>query len=157
MAFSGPALYDLTTCVSPERVCFLPAGINKNEALKQLAHCTAKHTAITDRDAFVTAIHERELVSSTGIGGGIAVPHAKLPSITDFVITVGICPSGMPFDAKDNKNVRLLVMIAASDQERENYLRVLATVAARLKNNQRCKQLVAASNASTVIRLLTIT
>ena len=72
----------------------LDAGMSKRCPLRILAQTTAGEPSITKKDDFVRAIFEREEVSSTGIGGGIAVPHAKLTFNLDFVITIGICPDG---------------------------------------------------------------
>lgn len=154
MTMSGPMLIDLRAFLAPERILFLDGQVNKREALLRLAELTTRCRAVGDKKAFVRAIFQREEVSSTGIGGGIAVPHAKLPSIEGFVITVGVSRTGIPFAGKDGRPVNVLVMIAASDRERETYLRVLATVAARLKDPAVCEAIVAASEPEQVIEAL---
>ena len=150
MTLGRPALVDLSAYVSPDRILFLE-DIDKAGALTRLAEASAQNDAVTEPAQFMEAIFEREEVSSTGIGGGIAVPHAKLPTITDFVISVGVSSSGIPFSAKDNEPVRILVMIAASDQQREAYLKVLATVAGRLKTPGVTDGILAATTGAGVI------
>jgi len=152
----GPSvsLIDLTPFLSADRVVFLPEGSEKDEILANLAEVTARSEAVTDGPAFARAIFEREEVSSTGIGGGIAVPHAKLPSVESFVITIGISRDGIPFDAKDGGLVHLVVTIAASDDLREDYLKVLATVASRFKDPDIYARVVAAEDPDTVVAAL---
>lgn len=145
---------DLSGFLSASRVCFFPAGMRKREALEQLAAFTAQHPHVQDAADFVHAILEREEVTSTGIGEGIAVPHAKIASVAGFVISLGLCPTGIPFEAKDGKDVTVMVMIAASDREREGYLRVLATVAGLLRRPAVLAALRQASTAEAVIRAL---
>lgn len=129
----------------------LESGITKNDALRALAQVTANEPSITKKDDFIQAIFEREEVSSTGVGGGIAVPHAKLPFNLDFVITIGVCREGIDFKAKDGKKVSILIMIAAPESERTTYLRVLATVAAMLKNADLVTALSQAETGDAVI------
>lgn len=132
----------------------LQAGITKAQALRTLAVTTAGDPSITEKDAFIQAIFEREEVSSTGVGGGIAVPHAKLPYNLDFVITIGICAEGIDFAAKDGEPVSILIMIAAPESERTAYLRVLATVAAILKKSSVVTALRAAKDSESAIACL---
>jgi len=147
----GSNLVDLHPYVALDRVVFLQEGLNKEQALQRLATTTAAHPDVRDAAAFATAITERERVSSTGIGGGIAVPHAKIASVYGFVISFGISHSGLAYQAKDDRPVHILVMIAASDQERDTYLKVLATVASRLKQPQLVDQLLTASGPAEVL------
>ena len=148
-------LIDLSTYLHPQRVIMLESGITKDQALRTLATATANEPSITEKDAFIQAIFEREEVSSTGVGGGIAVPHAKLPFNLDFVITIGICPDGIDFNAKDGEPVAILIMIAAPESERTAYLRVLATVAAMLKNREIVESLRLAQTGQEAIVCLT--
>ena len=154
MALPKPQLVDLRQYTTLDRVRFLPAGTDKATALTLLAEDCSQAEAVHDPAAFSAAIFEREQVSSTGIGNGIAVPHAKLPSVDTFTIAIGICPDGLDFAARDDQDVSIIIMIAASDQDRDIYLRVLATVASQLKCEQRRARLAAATDASTALDAL---
>jgi len=156
MGLPRPHLVDLSDHLQPERIHFFDEGTGKGAALEHLANDLAEEPAIGDGEAFVAAIFERERVSSTGIGNGIAVPHAKLPTIEGFALAVGLSRHGIAFDAKDGEPVRIVVMIAASDQEREAYLRVLATVASILKREAVCDAILDAGDPQEVIAAFTI-
>jgi len=149
-----PLLPDLAPYISADRVHFFAADADKSAVLARLTELTAAHPAVTDAAAFTAAIIEREEVSSTGIGGGIAVPHAKLPSIDDFVISIGVSPAGVEFAAKDGGPVYLAVMIAASDAELPRYLQVLAAVASRLKDPAVVEAARRAGGAGMILDLL---
>ncbi len=144
MAGPLPSAVDLAPYVSAERVVVLGAVVGKREALSRLIEATIVHPLVTDKIGFAKAIHDREEVTSTGIGGGVAVPHARLASIDGFVITIGVSPRGLEFSAQDRHPVHVVVMIAATDQDRKSYLMVLATVAARLRSPRLVQQMVAA-------------
>ena len=155
MLGSGRSLLDLSAYLAPERICFLGRELGKQVVLEQLAALAGQCPAVSDPAAFKAAIFDRERVSSTGIGGGIAVPHAKIPSVRGFTMTVGVCRDGIEFQAKDQRPVRIIVMIAATDRERDTYLKVLATVATTLKRPGVVEAVLAAEDAPTVIGALT--
>ena len=133
MAGPGALGVDLAPYVSADRVLTFDQPLSKRDLLARLIDLTAAHPWVTDKAAFAQAILDREEVTSTGIGQSVAVPHARLPSIVGFVISIAICPAGIEFAAQDARPVQVAVMIAATDQDRKTYLRVLASVAARLR------------------------
>lgn len=133
MAGPGALGVDLAPYISAARVLCLEQPLSKRELLARLIDLTAAHPWVTDKQAFAQAIFDREEVTSTGIGQGVAVPHARLPSVVGFVISIAVCPPGIEFAAQDGRPVHVAVMIAATDQDRKTYLRVLASVAARLR------------------------
>nr|MBA2479995.1 PTS sugar transporter subunit IIA [Planctomycetota bacterium] len=103
---------------------------------------------------FVKAIYEREDVTSTGMGSGVAIPHARLPSLPGCVITIAICSQGIEFAARDNCPVHIVAMIAARDRDRAEHLRVLASVASLLQDPALRQRLISARDAQAVIATL---
>jgi mannitol/fructose-specific phosphotransferase system IIA component (Ntr-type) len=150
---AGP-LVDLGPFLSAERVVFLNGAPSKRDALLYVAEITAAQFPPKDRAAFVKAIFEREDVTSTGIGNGVAIPHARLPSLPGCVISVAICLAGVDFAARDQQPVRIIVMIAARDRDRAEHLRVLASVAARMQDEGLRDRLVHSHDAATVVGML---
>jgi PTS system fructose-specific IIA component/PTS system nitrogen regulatory IIA component len=82
----------------------------------------------------VKAILKRELLSSTGIGDGVAIPHAKHASVDRLVGTVGISIKGLPFDSVDNDPVHVLVMLISPQERPSDHLRALEGVSRCLKD-----------------------
>lgn len=106
---------------------------DKEGVLEELCAALEGTPGVSDVAALRTAIFERERIMSTGIGLGIAVPHAKIPSVSDFVLVVGRAPRGIEFDALDGKPAHLVVLIAGPDNRQARYLQILASVTLRLK------------------------
>ena len=96
----------------------------------------SKVDVIEDAEALLKAVLEREKILSTGIGFGIAVPHAKIPSVSGFVMAVGVSAGGIAYDSMDNQPVHTMVMIAGPDGQQEQYLRILAKVTLLLRNQE---------------------
>ncbi len=107
-------------------------SVNKAQAIHTIADSFNNLPTLLDHRAWVKALHEREDVTSTGIGGGVALPHAQHSSISDFSLALGRAPTGIAFAAKDGRPVRLFVMMAAPTTDRPTYLKVLAGIAVRL-------------------------
>jgi len=124
----------------------------KADALDELIELIAAAPQVHDKDALWRAIHDRESIMSTGIGVEIAVPHAKLASVEDFVIAVGVAPRGIAWDAIDGKPVSIVVMIAGPDDRQEDYLRILSRVVLLLKNPKSRQKLVATESPDEIAR-----
>ncbi|MFW6303346.1 MAG: PTS sugar transporter subunit IIA [Candidatus Sumerlaeota bacterium] len=107
---------------------------DKNGALKELVNVLAQRPEVTDPGDLVRSIMERERVISTGIGIGLAMPHVKIPSITDFVLAIGRSSRGIDFDALDNQPVHIVAMLCASERQSGEFLKVLAQLVLRLKD-----------------------
>ena len=88
----------------------------------------------TESDDVVKAILKRELLSSTGIGDGVAIPHAKHGSVDRLVGAVAIAPAGVPFDSVDGNAVHVLVMLISPQERPSEHLRALEGVSRCLKD-----------------------
>jgi fructose PTS system EIIBC or EIIC component len=150
------ALPPLDAFFHPQRVVIFPAGSDKNTTLTRLAHTFADTQTVGDHPAWVKALFEREDVTSTGLGNGIAIPHAQHSSIAQFAFGIGITgthdeSSGIAYQAKDNKPVRLMVMMAAPLGDRPTYLKMLASLAVRLHQPSRIAAMVNARDQHSII------
>ncbi len=119
--------------IPPERVTILRAT-TKEEALRELVELVGSASEVADGAKLLEAILERERIMSTGIGLGIAIPHAKIPSVKDFVVALGKSDAGLEFHALDAKPVHFVVLIAGPDDQQERYLQVLARITLKLKD-----------------------
>lgn len=109
---------------------------------------------LSDKDHFHRAILEREKIVSTGIGIGVAIPHAKVPDCSDFFIAVGIQKyRGVDWDAIDGSLVRLVFMIGGPDNKQTEYLKILSHLTQSIKDEHRRKRLLRCSSESEVLDL----
>ncbi|HVR74923.1 MAG TPA: PTS sugar transporter subunit IIA [Planctomycetota bacterium] len=125
----------LSRLLTPERICWLTQE-TKTGCLRAMVDCLAQSAEITSPEEIYNAILEREKLLSTGFGLGLAIPHAKLKTIKEFAVGLGIHKTGVQFDSLDEKPVHVLVMILGPDSQQEDYLKVLSRVTAFLKDNR---------------------
>jgi len=128
---------------------------NKTDALNEMIELISSSPNIKDSNAFKKAIFKRESLMSTGIGLGIAIPHAKIPECEDFVIAIGRLKYSIEYESLDNKPVNLIFMIGASDQQDKEYIRLLSRLVLRLKDNQVQKELIRAKDQSEIYSIIT--
>jgi mannitol/fructose-specific phosphotransferase system IIA component (Ntr-type) len=89
----------------------------------------------------VRAILKRETLGTTGIGGGVAIPHARHTSVERLIGTIGIVPSGLGFDSKDGKPVHVIVLIISPHDRPGDHLRALENVSSALRREEFVSQL----------------
>ncbi|MFC1668438.1 PTS sugar transporter subunit IIA [Chlamydiota bacterium] len=106
----------------------------KDNVLKEMIYSLSEGPLIDDINAFYKAVLEREQLISTGIGYGMAIPHAKLDSVSNMFMMVGRKREGIDFDSVDGKPVYIVCMIGGSDKSPEEMLQILAQVFLTFKN-----------------------
>lgn len=138
--------------ISPELVVFLDVE-SRDESLSQLVDAIVAARKLEKREPFYTAIIEREKIVSTGIGMGVAIPHAKLPGFDHFFIAIGILQKPVEWDALDGAPVRLIFMIGGPDDKQTEYLQILSTLTQFIKDEEKRKNLLNLHDRKTIIEL----
>jgi nitrogen PTS system EIIA component len=129
-------------------------AIDKNGALNQLCKRLATKDKVLDGDAFYRAVIEREKLASTGVGLGIAIPHVKIPEVTDYVMVVGRSRAGIPFDSIDGEPVHLIFLVGASDRQTREFVKILAQMTNLLKTTQVREALFNAPTPADFLRIV---
>jgi len=158
---SSTSLNPQITPINAESIISLPRIIfinylNKRDALLALAENLAAAPQVKNRQELSTEIIKREELMSTAIGCGIAIPHVRLSSITDLVVSVGISRTDIvDFHPLDDEPVRLVFMIAAAHNQHAYYLQTLSWFSTRLKNKELRDSLLSTETPQQVYDLLT--
>lgn len=126
----------------------------KSEAIREVAEIMARCTQIYDKEEFLNALLEREGLATTGIGRGIAFPHARSASVEGIVVALARSDGGVEFDALDGKPVHLMFMMGTSPECVEEYLKVLARISRLLKKDQAKDALLTAKTPADVLRVI---
>jgi len=105
---------------------------DKEAAIDELIAALEKNGHLNDQQAFKQAILKREEQSTTGIGDGIAIPHAKSEAVKIPSIVVGRSHGGIDYEALDGQNSHLFFMIAVGAEAKEEHLKLLAQLSTKL-------------------------
>ncbi|HOW28793.1 MAG TPA: PTS sugar transporter subunit IIA [Elusimicrobiota bacterium] len=106
----------------------------KREVLVEMCEVLRNAGRISDLDSVMNILMEREALGSTGIGQGIAIPHAKSDAIKEQIVAVGISKRGVDFDALDGEPVYILFLLLAPVEEAGAHLKALAKISRLLKD-----------------------
>lgn len=129
---------------------------DKADAIGQMVELLAKSGSLEDKKKFKQAILERERLSTTGIGEGIAIPHGKSSAVKRAALAAMVVPQGVDFASADGAPVHLLFMIAVPEEGAELHLGVLERLAAMLMDEDFRKRLTAAKDAAEFLHILSI-
>ena len=136
----------------PERViCELKQG-DRQSVLKELVQPLKPHIPGEDETELLTLLDEREQLSSTGIGGGVALPHVKLNKIGKQFAVFGRSTKGIEFAAVDGQPARLFFLLVAPPDQATLHLKALAMLSRLLRDGSFCKKLLQAGNAVEIYR-----
>jgi len=126
----------ITDYLTPELVVADLEANNKDEVLKLLAGKVANEVSGLDADEILAVLMEREALGSTGIGGGIAIPHGKLAGLENVVVLFARSGQGVDFVAVDGKPVHLIFLLLAPEGAAGIHLKLLAQISRMLKRHE---------------------
>ncbi len=141
--------------LSPDRIVFINHS-TKRDAIVELATNLATAPQIKNEKELIEEILKREELMSTAIGRGLAIPHVRLASVTDLVMSVGICKNELiDFQTIDDTPVRLLIMIVAAYNQHSYYLQTLSFFSSKLKNKEVREALLNCNSSLEAYNILT--
>ncbi len=144
----------LKNILSPDRIVFLN-HTTKHDALIQMTDNLATAPQVKDAAELQKEILKRESLMSTSVGRGIAIPHVRLASVTDLVLSVGISKVDIiDFEPVDDVPVRLLFMIAAAYNQHTYYLQTLSFFSSKMRNSDLKDSLLSVENPMDAYNLL---
>ena len=125
----------------------------KEAVIDELVEKLDKAGGLNSRSEFKDAILQREMQSTTGIGEGIAIPHAKTKAVKQPAICFGRSVSGVNYESLDGQPAHLFFMIAASEGANHMHLETLSRLSTLLMDEKFRKQLLEATSKEEILRL----
>lgn len=144
----------ITDLLSKQSILLGASASGKRDAVSQLVRLMAASGNVTDAQAYERAVLAREEQSSTGVGEGIAIPHAKTPAVASPGLAAMTVPAGVEYDSVDGAPVDLLFLIAAPAGGENTHLELLSRLSALLMDGQFHKNLLAAPDVETFLQVI---
>ena len=145
---------DLGDLIAPEAVIGSLKANSKKQAIQMIAEKAAALTGIKERDIFDTLL-QRERLGSTGVGGGIAIPHGKLPQLDKIFGLFARLQKPIDFEALDDQPVDLVFLLLAPEGAGADHLKALARIARHLRQGPVANKLRASTDAVALHTVLT--
>lgn len=110
-------------------------GQSKDAVIRELAEELARVHPEVDAERLVEVLWERERLGSTALGGGIAIPHGKLPGLRGVLAAFGRHAAGVDFESLDGRPSHIFFLLVAPDNSVGLHLKALARVSRLLKDD----------------------
>ncbi len=129
-------------------------SVTKAEVLNELVGPIAQANPHVDKDGLVKSLIERENLGSTGIGGGVAIPHGKYEGLQKLTASFGRSAGGIDFSSMDNKPAHLFFLLVAPKNSAADHLKALARISRLVKDPLLKNSLQHADSREEIFRLL---
>ncbi len=145
---------DLGDLLKPEGVFSGLKVKTKKQALVELAQRAARVTGLEERLVFDTLL-QRERLGSTGVGRGIAIPHARVPGLKRIAAIFAQLDEAIDFEAPDGEPVDLLFVLLAPEHAGADHLKALARISRLLRDASALEKLRQARDRKALFAVLT--
>ena len=139
--------------LSQDRIFFLKKN-KKNQAIRELVESTCARVPTLDRKATLQAVEDRESIVSSWVAPGIAIPHARLSDLNDFVVAIGLSREGIVYESVDGLPVHLLILILGDAGRADQHILLLAEVARTFRSDATRQAVLSAQSKSEIYRIL---
>lgn len=144
----------ITDYLSEELIELNLRSKDRDEVLVELSKLIENSDNIHKENDVYKALIDREKLGSTGIGKGVAIPHAKTESADKLTVAFGVSRKGIDFDSLDNENVNLFFVFASPNKDSHIYLKVLARISRFIREEEFRARLFNCKDAKDVIECI---
>ena len=137
----------LRKLLTPERTVCSAVGVSQKRLFETAAHTISDDQLSLPYDLVFSSLIAREKLGSTGLGGGIAIPHCRVANCTHAMGTLMTLETPINFDAPDGKPVDILFVLLVPEEAQQQHLDILAGIAGLFSQEDFCSALRGASNA----------
>ncbi len=147
---------DIEEFLKPENVIIHFAATSKKQALEALSAHLSKYVRVDHHD-ILAALHDRERLGSTGVGSGVALPHARLPALEKITGLFAHIEKPIMFDSVDDAPVDLIFMLLMPEAAGAENLKALAKVSKALRQETIRDKLRSVENTDSILKLFSST
>lgn len=139
----------LEECISLDLQCK-----TKQEAIEEMARLAMNSGQVSDVNKLIQALEAREKIQTTGIGHGMAIPHATAEGVKGLVLSLGISTKGVNFDSLDKQKVHLIFMLAGEPRLQTSFLSILSKISRFFRKDTFREEVLHAGSAADILALI---
>lgn len=140
--------------LKPKSIIMEIKSKEKIAAIKELVNHMVENKFVSDGERFLNALAKRENLESTGIGDGIAIPHARTDAVDDLILAFARSPGGVDFSSIDGKPSHIIFLIASPENKKSEYIMALAKLSRLLRKEPVRQQLRAAKSPEEILKII---
>jgi len=144
----------LGALIKPDLIFVGLPGSDRSTVLKAMADGLAARSVLADSELLYERLLEREDLGSTGIGGGVAIPHCKMKDLDGVIVAIGISHRGVDFAADDKQAVRLLFLVVSPEDKPAEHLQSLSAISKWVQSRERVEEILEMEDPEAIFQLL---
>ena len=134
--------------------CKDSAATSKKRVIESISLQLAANTGLISADAIFDALFDRERLGSTGLGKGVAIPHARVPGITHTIAAMLTLDHPVDFDASDKEGVDIIFALLVPEDDGGDHLEHLASLVTTFRDPKICQSIRKVDDADKLFDLL---
>ncbi|HEC78708.1 MAG: PTS sugar transporter subunit IIA [Candidatus Helarchaeota archaeon] len=144
----------ISKLLNPQAIIMDIKAKEKIAAIKELVDYMVEKKFVKDGEEFQKALAKRENLESTGIGDGIAIPHARTDAVDDLLLAFARSPEGVDFSSIDGKPSHIIFLIASPENKKSEYIMTLAKLSRLLRKEHVREQLKNAGSPKEILNVI---
>jgi PTS system nitrogen regulatory IIA component len=140
--------------VNADSISFRDPASSKKKVLENLSQKLAANTSATTAEKVFQVLLERERLGSTGLGKGVAIPHARVPDLPHTVAAMLTLESPVDFESVDNQPVDIAFALLVPEDDTDNHLQHLSRLVTLFRDVDVCDKIRNANSAEAIFELL---
>lgn len=144
----------LSEILNENRICLDIQGETKEEVIRELATLAANDGNVSDLNKLIEALMMREKIQTTGIGYGMAIPHATAEGVRGVSLVLGLSKKGIDFGSLDGRPVRLIFLLAGEPRLQTSFLSILSKISRFFRKEDFRQEVLKANSAQEIISMI---
>ena len=140
--------------VNADNISFHDEATSKKRVIENLSRMLAANTSAATAEKIFQVLLERERLGSTGLGKGVAIPHARVPDLTHTVAAMLTLETPVEFEAADGKPIDIAFGLLVPEDDTEHHLQHLSRLVTLFRDEEICSRIRQASCAEAIFELL---
>jgi len=140
--------------VNADNISFHDEATSKKRVIENLSRMLAANTSAATAEKIFQVLLERERLGSTGLGKGVAIPHARVPDLTHTVAAMLTLETPVEFEAADGKPIDIAFGLLVPEDDTEHHLQHLSRLVTLFRDEEICSRIRQAPNAEAIFELL---
>lgn len=140
--------------VNADNISFHDEATSKKRVIENLSRMLAANTSAATAEKIFQVLLERERLGSTGLGKGVAIPHARVPDLTHTVAAMLTLETPIEFESADSKPIDIAFGLLVPEDDTEHHLQHLSRLVTLFRDEEICSRIRQASSAEAIFELL---
>ncbi len=140
--------------INADNISCHDSATSKKRVIENLSQLLAANTEAATADTIFQALFERERLGSTGLGKGVAIPHARIPGITHTIAAMMTLDTPVNYESADNKPVDIAFGLLVPEDGNEQHLQQLARLVSLFREEETCTKIRQSTDAEQIFEIL---